>query len=168
MKAIVACDRKWGIGKDNDLLVKLPGDMKYFREKTKGGIIIIGRKTLESFPGAKPLPYRTNIVLTRNRQYENADCIVCHDVDELQGMIGELLKDEPEREVYVCGGGEIYKMLIHLCDEVLVTKVDVELEAETFFPDVDADPMFEMTWESAEQEEQGMKYRFTKYERKCQ
>ena len=166
MNAIVACDRNWGIGKNNDLLVKIPGDMKYFREKTRNSIIIIGRKTLESFPGAKPLPYRTNIVLTRNRQYENDECIVCHDVDELNGKIDELLKEEPGRDIYVCGGGEIYRMLIHMCDEVLVTKVDVEMEAETFFPDMDADPAFEMTWEGDEREELGMKYRFTKYEKK--
>ena len=78
MKAIVACDKNWGIGKGNDLLFHLPGDMAYFRKTTKGGIIIIGRRTLESFPDGRPLPDRVNIVITRNKDYQAEDCIVIH------------------------------------------------------------------------------------------
>ena len=70
MNAIVAVDRNWAIGKDGDLLVHLPGDLKYYRQKTIGNVIIAGRKTLESFPGGRPLPERTNIVVTRNRDFE--------------------------------------------------------------------------------------------------
>ena len=184
MKAIVACDKNWGIGKDGDLLFHLQGDMKFFRETTNGGIIIIGRKTLESFPGGKPLPNRTNIVITRNEDYQAEDCIVCHSAEEAAAIAealdleGAFAGDEgapdagaedagsADQEVYICGGGEIYRMMLPWSDEILVTKIDADMQADTFFPDLDADPEFEMTWESELHEEQGISYRFTKYTRK--
>lgn len=178
MKAIVAVDKNWGIGRDNDLLFHLPGDQKFFRETTKGGIIIIGRRTLESFPGGRPLPNRTNIVITRNEDYQAEDCIICHSPEEaaavaetldLEGAVmdeNEPASREDSTSIFVSGGGEIYRMMLPWCDEVLVTRIDAELEADTTFPDLDADPDFELAWESEPQEEQGISYRFTSYKRK--
>ena len=176
MKAIVAVDKNWGIGSKGDLLFHLPGDMKYFRNTTQDKIIIVGRKTLESFPGGRPLPNRINIVITRNEDYEAEDCIICHSPEEaaavaetldLSGAVaGAESADGSDVEVYVCGGGEIYRMMMPWCDEILVTKVDAEMQPDTFFPDLDSDPEFEMTWESEMHEEDGISYRFTKYTRK--
>lgn len=159
MKAIVACDNNWGIGKNGDLLVKLPGDLRYFRDNTKDKTIIIGRKTLESFPGGKPLPNRLNIVLTRNAGYDPEGVQVCKSIEELNKYL------EGEAEAFVCGGGEIYRQMLPYCDEVLVTKIDGDFNADTFFPNLDEYEGFECTWESEVQEDNGVKYKFTKYER---
>lgn len=178
MKAIVAVDKNWAIGKDGDLLFKLPGDMKFFRETTKGKVIVLGRKTLESFPGGKPLPGRVNVVLTRNQDYAPDGICVCHSLEECKQAECEepciVLCPSPEEleerigadalaDAYVCGGGEIYKKLIPLCDEALVTKIDADLEADTYFPNLDADPHFECIWESEPKEDDGVTYRFTTY-----
>ena len=82
MRAIVAADEHWGIGKDNRLLVSIPQDMKFFRNETTGNVVIMGRKTLESFPGGRPLPNRKNIVLTRDPSYTVKDATVVHSVEE--------------------------------------------------------------------------------------
>ncbi len=184
MKAIVAVDKNWAIGKDGDLLFKLPGDMKYFRETTKGKVIVLGRKTLESFPGGKPLPGRVNVVLTRNKDYAPEGICVCHSLKECEGAECEqaecgqpciVLCPSPEEleerigadalaDAYVCGGGEIYRKLIHLCDEALVTKIEADLEADTFFPNLDEDPSFKCVQESEPLEDGGITYRFTTYE----
>jgi dihydrofolate reductase len=178
MKAIVAVDKNWGIGREGDLLYKIPGDLAYFRKTTKGAIIIIGRKTLESFPGGKPLPYRINIVITRNEDYEADDCIVCHSPEEAAAVAETLDLNEAvavaeahdlegaDAGVYVSGGGEIYRLMMPWCDEILVTKIEADAQADTFFPDLDSDPEFELTWESERHEENGVGYRFTKYSRK--
>ena len=160
MKAIVACDRNWGIGRKGDLLVHIPGDLKYFSENTKGGAIIIGRKTLESFPGGKPLPNRKNIVLTRSPEYRTEGVMVVHSPRESVAAAGEL-----KEEVFVCGGGEIYRQMLPYCDELLITKIDGDFNADTFFPNIDEDPEFKCTWESDVHEENGVKYKFTRYER---
>ena len=170
MKAIVAVDRNWGIGKDGDLLVHLSNDLKYFKENTIGGTVVIGRKTLESFPGARPLPGRTNIVLTRDPSYEAEGCVICRpsegvfDAGEALSKLCEELGLDTDR-VFICGGGSIYRQLLSVCDEVLVTKIDDEFEADTFFPDLDADPAFEVVWESEPAVENGVSFRFTKYVR---
>lgn len=160
MKAIVACDRNWGIGRNGDLLVHLPGDLKYFSDNTKGGAIIIGRKTLESFPGGKPLPKRKNIVLTRSRDYRPEGVMVVHSPQESVAATEGL-----EEEVFVCGGGEIYRQMLPYCDELLITKIDGDFGADTFFPNIDEDPEFKCVWESEDREEKGVKYKFTKYKR---
>lgn len=185
MKAIVAVDKNWGIGKDGDLLFHLPGDLKYFRETTKDAIIIIGRKTLESFPDGKPLPDRTNVVITRNEDYQAEDCIICHSAeeavviaqaldledsfagDERADVKNDAIADSSaSQKIYVCGGGEIYRMMLPWCDQILVTKIDADMEADTYFPDLDEDPEFEMTWESAPMEDKGISYIFTEYDRR--
>jgi dihydrofolate reductase len=166
MNAIVVVDENWAIGKDGDLLVHLPGDLKYFREKTLGNTVVYGRKTLESFPGGKPLPGRKNVVLTRNTAFRlpegsETELSVCHEKEEIL----EMARDT-SAEVFICGGESIYEQFMEYVDTVFVTKIKASFEADKFFPDLDEDGDFEMTWESGLQEENGVAYTFTKYERK--
>ncbi len=161
MNAIVAVDRNWGIGRDGDLLVHIPGDLKYYKEKTIGNHIIAGRKTLESFPGGKPLPGRENIVLTRDPNYAKEGCTVCRTVEEVR----EAVKDYDPETVFVAGGAEIYKEFFELCDAFYVTKIDETFDADRYFPNLDEMKM-EVVWESEPQKEKGITYRFLKYVRK--
>lgn len=161
MNAIVVVDQNWGIGKDGGLLVHLPGDLKYYKEKTIGNHIITGRKTLESFPGGKPLPGRENIVLTRDLSYAKDGCVICHSIEEVQDAVQGY---DPET-VFVAGGAEIYKEFFSLCDVFYVTKIDAAFEADRYFPNLDELDL-EVAWESEPQEEKGITYRFLKYVRK--
>lgn len=160
MNTIVVVDRNWGIGKDGNLLVHLPGDLKYFKQKTLGNVIIYGRKTISTYPGEKPLPGRTNIILTRNPSYENEGCIICHSREEVLQKAAEY---DPER-VFVSGGSEVYELFFEDVDTFYVTKIDAEYEADRHFPDLDALGL-RVAWESEPQEEKGIKYRFLKYVR---
>ncbi len=163
MRAIVAADRNWGIGKDGGLLTHLSGDLGYFKRNTIGKAIVIGRKTLESFPGLGPLPGRVNIVLTRRDDYEAPGCEICHSAGEI-GQVTERLGINDD-DVFVCGGGSVYEQLLPLCREVLVTRIDEEFEADVFFPDLDASDSFSLERAGEEEEENGIRYRFTKYVR---
>ena len=158
MKMIVAVNNNWGIGKDNDLLYHISQDMKFFREKTKGNIIIVGRKTLESFPDSKPLKFRTNVVLTRDKDYSQDDCIILHNLTDLFGYL-KSTKDE----VYVCGGEEIYKLLEPYCDVAYVTKINDNKDATKFFPDLDKLSNWEITSESDEYNEDNYSFKFVEY-----
>lgn len=158
MNAIVAVDRNWGIGKDNDLLVHLPGDLKYYKEKTKGNVIVVGQRTLESFPGGKPLPARTNIVLSDDLSFDRDDCTVCHTKDEVMAKIAAY---DPET-VFICGGASIYRLFLEDCDAFYVTKIDETFEADTFFPDLDS-LGYIVNWTSKPQSENGIDYVFTRY-----
>ena len=172
MNAIVAVDRNWGIGKDNDLLCHLPGDLKYYKNKTTGKIIIVGQRTLESFPGGRPLPNRTNIVLTDIPDYEAPGCIVCHSKEEVLQVVQYLEEDIVENQgpefledaVFVCGGASIYRLFLDDVEKFYVTKMDAEFDADTFFPNLEEEGM-RITWESEPQEDNGISYRFTIYER---
>lgn len=161
MNCIVAVDKNWGIGKDNDLLVHLPGDLKYYKSKTIERVIVIGRKTLESFPGSKPLPKRTNIVLTGNPDYVNDSCIVCCGVEELEREI-EKYDDE---NIFISGGEMIYKLFAKKCKNVYVTKIFDVFDADKHFPNMDEDENYRITWESEVFEENNTEYQFVKYER---
>ena len=112
MNIIVAADKNWGIGKDNKLLVSIPADMKFFRETTTGNVVVMGRKTLESFPGGLPLKRRTNIVLTKDVNYQVKDAVLVHSVEELL----EELKKYDSENVYVIGGDSVYRQLLPYCD----------------------------------------------------
>ena len=138
MKAILSADKNWGIGYQNKLLVSIPSDMKFFRETTTGNVVVMGRKTLESFPNGLPLKNRVNIVLTGNQSYQVKDAVIVHSQDEL---LEELKKYDTER-VYVIGG------------------------ADTFFPNLDEMEEWEMTEEGEEQTCFDLEFCFTKYERK--
>ena len=160
MKWVVACDREGGIGKDGKLLVRLPSDMKYFRKQTLGKTVIMGRATLESFPGGKPLPDRRNIVLSRQLP-ENESYEVCRSEEELL----ELVKEEDPQDLCVIGGGQIYRLLLPYCDEALVTEIDALFAADTFIPLLSEDPQWECVSKSATVSESGVTYVFAVYRR---
>ncbi|MFV0517679.1 MAG: dihydrofolate reductase [Aminipila sp.] len=161
MKIIVAVDKNWGIGKDNGLLTYIPDDLKYFKEKTLDKVVVMGRRTLESLPGAKPLPKRTNIVLTSDKDYK-VDCHVCHSTKELE----EQLENYESDNVYIIGGAKVYKDFLSDCDTCFVTKIDKAFEPDRYFDNLDENKDFELFWESEVKEHNGIKYRFTEYRRK--
>ena len=162
MKAILAADKNWGIGYNNHLLVSIPSDMKFFRQTTTGKVVVMGRKTLESFPNGMPLKNRTNIVLTGNQNYQVKDAIVVHSEDELM----EEFKKYDTDDVYVIGGESVYRMMLPYCDTAYVTKIDRAFQADTFFPNLDEMDEWVMTEESEEQTCFDLEFCFTKYERR--
>jgi dihydrofolate reductase len=162
MNLIVAVDKNWGIGCNNQLLVSIPADMKLFRETTSGKVVVMGRKTLESFPNGLPLKNRTNIVLTNNRDYKVKDAIILHSVDE---VLEELKKYEQE-DIYIIGGESIYRTFLPYCNVAHVTKIDHAYEADAYFPNLDEMEEWEITADSEERTYFDLEYRFLRYERK--
>lgn len=142
MKLIVAVDKNWAIGKNGDLLAHIPLDMKHFKEKTMNNLVVMGRKTLESFPGQKPLVNRTNLVLTRNTSYSANGVEIFHSIQELQKRL------DGHDNVFIIGGGEIYHEFLRYCDEAIVTYIHQEFEADTFFPNLDENPDWHLEKES--------------------
>lgn len=163
MKMIVAVDKNWGIGANNKLLVSIPADMKFFRQETSGKVVVMGRKTLESFPGGLPLKNRTNVVLTRDAGYQAKGAVIVHSIPELL----EELKKYEDDQIYVIGGGSIYREMLPYCDTALVTRIDYAFAADTYFPDLDKLPEWEITENSEEQTYFDLEYAFYKYERKA-
>ena len=161
MNLIVAVEKNWAIGMNNKLLVSIPQDMKFFRETTKGKVVAMGRKTLESFPGGQPLKNRVNVVLTSDKNYQVKGTVVVHTIEE---MVEELKKHEDE-EIFVIGGESIYRQLLPYCKTAYITKIDHAYQADTFFPDLDQDPQWQMTKISDEQTYFDLEYVFTIYER---
>ena len=134
MNLIVAADRNWAIGKGGDLIYSIPEDMKYFRRMTQGKTVVMGRKTLESFPGGKPLPKRVNIVLSSNRDYAPEGTVSVHNYSELFAEIAKY----PEDDVMLIGGGRLYTDLAKYCRRAYITLVDAETEGvDTFIPNFD-------------------------------
>ena len=158
--AIVHADKEWGIGKGNDMMFSLPKDMKFFRETTMGHTVVMGGNTLRSFPGQNPLKNRVNIVLSRGQVRD--DCVIVRSYEELK----EALKARQDEEIYIIGGGEVYKELLPYCHGALVTKVDAVGGAEVFFPNLDENPDFVCVDEGEPIEDNGYIIRFTKYENK--
>lgn len=161
MNLIVAVDENWAIGNKNELLIKIPADMKMFRQETTGKVVVVGRKTLETFPNAQPLKNRTNIILSTKTDYEVKDATVVHSIEELL----EELKQYKEEEIYITGGETIYRQMLPYCKVAHVTKIDRSYEADAFFPNLDEDPQWEITAESEEQSYFDTTYCFVKYER---
>lgn len=138
MNLIVAVDINWAIGSEGDLLVHLPKDLKRFKEITKNNFVIMGRKTLESLPGGKPLKNRVNVILTRDKTYINDSVLIVNSVKELLQMIEDLSMEQPDREFFVCGGGQIYKQLLPYTRKAIITKINYKaFEPDTFFPNLD-------------------------------
>ena len=160
IRAILHADKHWGIGKNNSLMFSIPRDMKFFRETTSGKTVVMGGNTLRSFPGGKPLKNRVNIVLSRGQVRD--DCIIVRDFDALK----EEMKKRGNEDIYVIGGESVYWALLPYCEEVLVTKVNADGGADTFFPDLDADENFERAEESEEIEDNGFEIRFMRYRNK--
>lgn len=161
MNLIVNVDKNWAIGKDNKLLVRIPADMKFFRETTTGKVVVMGRKTLESFPNGMPLKNRTNIVLTSNRAYKVKGAICVHSKEELDG---ELKKYDSE-DIYIIGGESVYRMFLDQCDVAHVTKVDYAYQADAYFPNLDVRPEWKITADSEEQTYFDIEFHWIKYER---
>lgn len=160
MNAIVAVDKNWAIGRDGGLLFSLPTDMKRFRSLTLDGTVIMGRKTLESFPGQKALPRRRNIVITHCTSFRCEDAeIVLSPQAALEAVAGT-----EEEKLWVIGGGSVYTALLSQCKRVYLTKVDAAAEgADTFFPNLDKLPGWEVESVSEVVEENGYTYRFINY-----
>ncbi|WP_312648475.1 dihydrofolate reductase [Aminipila sp.] len=161
MRIIVAVDNNWGIGKDNNLLTYIPNDLKYFKEKTFGKVVVMGRKTLESLPGQKPLLGRTNIVLSSDKEY-TADCTVCHSEEELF----KELEQYDSNDVYIIGGAKVYADMLEKCDTYFITKIFNTFDADRHFENLDKRQDVELVWESDMQEHKGLQYKFTEYRRK--
>ena len=161
MNLIAAVDKNWAIGCKNKLLVSIPADMKFFRDTTVGKVVVVGRKTLESFPNGMPLKKRTNIVLTHDKTYKVPDAILVHSMEELH----EELKKYPSEDIYVIGGETIYKQLLDECDVAHITKIDYEFEADAYFPNLDELPDWKITQDSEEQTYFDLEYYFYKYEK---
>ena len=162
MNIIVAVDENWAIGYRGDLLVRIPADHKMFRNETIGKVVVLGRKTMDTFPGGLPSAGRTNIVLTPNPEYQVNHAIVVYSVEELLAE----LKNYDTKDVYVIGGDSVYSQLLPYCDTAHVTKIDRSYEADTYFPNLDASGEWEITAESDEQSYFDTTYHFLKYERK--
>ena len=161
MNLIVAVDKNWAIGYKNNLLVRIPADMKFFRESTTGKVVVMGRKTFESLPGKQPLPNRTNIVLTKQNDYQAKGIDIVHDMKEL---LNELKKYNQE-EIYIIGGESIYRAFLPYCKTAYITKIDYAYQADTYFPDLDQDKEWEVVGVSEEQTYFDLEYVWAKYER---
>lgn len=162
MNLIAAVDNNWAIGKNNQLLVSIPADMKFFRTTTTGKVVVMGRKTLESFPNGQPLKNRVNIVLTHDRTYRVKDAVVVYSMDELR----EELKKYNSEDIYVIGGESIYRQLVDECDVAHITKIDFAYDADAYFPNLDEKDEWEITADSEEQTYFNLIYHFLKYEKK--
>ena len=162
MNLIVAVDENWAIGNKNKLLVSIPSDMKFFRETTTGKVVLMGRKTLESFPGGQPLKNRVNIVLTRDENYKVKDAVVVHSVEE---ALEELKKYNTE-DVYCIGGESIYRAFLPYCDIAHVTYIENSYEADTYFPNLDEDEDWYIAADADEQTYFDLTYTFRMYKRK--
>ena len=161
MNLIAAVDKNWAIGLKNKLLVSIPADMKFFRETTTGKVVVMGRKTLESFPNQRPLKNRVNIVLTKDETYQVKDALVVHDMEQLR----EELAKYPSEDIYVIGGDSIYRQMLDLCDTAYITKIDYAYEADAHLPNLEKDPAWSMTEESEEQTYFDVIYTYQIYKR---
>ena len=151
MKAIVAVDSKWGIGNKGQLLVSIPEDHRMFRKETKNKVVILGRKTLSTFPNSLPLDQRTNIILSRNedinvRSTETGKAIMARSIEDVL----ELCKEYDSEDVYVIGGASVYKELLPYVDTCIVTAIDRDYEADCFFPNLEKDDDWELADETDE------------------
>lgn len=157
MDLIAAVDRNWAIGKDGDQLCYIPADLKRFQALTTGHAVILGRKTLATFPGGRPLKNRRNLILSRSESFAPEGAEVFPDVDSL-------LAAAPV-DAFVIGGASVYKALLPHCDRAFITKIDRAWPADAFFPDLDADLAWQVTEEGEPLEHEGLTFRYVTYER---
>ena len=160
MNLIACVDSNWAIGKDNKLLIKIPADMKHFKSKTINKVVIMGRKTLQSFPNG-PLKDRVNIVLSANKTDFMLNEVYVSSIDECL----ELIKHYDTNDIFIIGGASIYKQFEPYCDTAYITKVDKEFEADTYFPNLDEISGWKVQESSEEFDFEGIKYRFITYKR---
>ena len=162
MNIIVAVDKNWSIGCKGKLLISIPEDMQLFRKETTNKVVVMGRKTLESFSNGLPLKNRTNIVITSDKSYNVKDAIICHSIEEAL----EEIKKYASEDVYVIGGETIYRQLLPYCDMAHITKLDYEYDADTRFPNLDEMPEWSIVERSDERTYFDLEYEFLKYTRK--
>lgn len=162
MNLIVAVDQNWAIGYQGNQLISIPEDMRFFRDETMGKVVILGRKTLATFPGGKPLPGRTNIIISRRKEFTVKDATVVHSVEEAM----DLVKKYKSEEVYVIGGASIYEQMLSYCKVAHVTKIDYAYHADTYFPNLDEKEDWIKVAESEERTYYDIEYGFCKYVRK--
>ena len=161
MNIIAAVDSNWAIGYRNDLLVRIPNDQKWFQKVTTGKVVVMGRKTMETFPDGMPLKNRTNIVLTGDRALRVKDAELVYGIKELL----EKLKQYNTEDVYVIGGESVYEELLPYCDTAYITKIDYTYQADRYFPNLDNDADWHIESESEEQTYFDLEYYFVKYVR---
>lgn len=159
MELIVAVYDDWGIGKDGMQPIALSADRKFFRETTRGTAVIVGRRTVEDFPGQKPLPGRENIMLTRTKRLYPGFTMAA------SAEAAARLAQNAERAM-VIGGGSVYRQMLPLCDTAYVTKVHTQVESDTFFPNLDEDNDWVLTEVLQSGEENGIPYEMCLYKRK--
>ena len=161
MNLIVNADRNWGIGCKGKLLVSIPNDMKMFRNETGGKVVVLGRKTLATFPQGLPLKNRTNVILTKDPNYSVKDAVIVHSLEEAL----DALSVYESEDIYIIGGDSIYRQFLPYCDTAIVTRVDEAFDADTRFPDLEKDPEWELVAESEEQTYFSLTYTFQKWKR---
>jgi dihydrofolate reductase len=160
MNLIVAVDNNWAVGYKGGLLTYLPGDLPYFKEKTMGKIIIMGRKTLESLPGGRPLKGRTNIIMTRDKEFTCEGGKICYNKDEVL----EYVKQYTCEDIFIIGGAEIYNLFMNECKKAYITKIYKKMPADKHINNMDKLDNWKVTWESDKQEHEGLVYQWTVYE----
>ncbi len=161
MKLIAAVDNNWAIGNKGRLLVTIPADHKRFKEVTTGKVVVYGRKTMETFPGAEPLRERTNIILSRNPSFKVENALVAPDID---GLL-EILKGYESDDIFIIGGESIYRQMVDHCDTALITKINYSYSADACFPDLSKLPEWELVEESDERTCFDIEYTFQTWKR---
>lgn len=160
MDLIVAVDQNWAIGYQDSLLVRIPADQKFFRETTMGHTIILGRKTLAGFPNGLPLAGRTNMILSHNPDFKVKNGIVVHDINEM----AQAIKRQGDYTVFVCGGQQVYELLLPYCRYAHVTKINYAYQADSYFPNLDKLENWKLIGDSEEQTYFDLEYGFYLYE----
>ncbi len=161
MNLIVAVDKNWAIGYQNKLLISIPEDMKFFRETTMNKVVVMGKNTLESFPNSKPLKNRVNIVIALEKDYKVEGATVVYSIEE---ALEEVAKYNSE-DVFVIGGGSIYRQMVDYCDTAYITYIDHAYQADTYFPNLDEKDGWEIVEESEEQTYFDLEYFFRTYKK---
>ena len=159
MDLIVAVYDDWGIGKNGTQPVALSADRKFFRQTTKGAMVIVGRRTLEDFPGKQPLPGRINVALTGSER-EIPGFTLCHSPVQVL----ELAKNHGR--AFVIGGGSVYREMLPYCDRAYITRVHVTPESDTFFPNLEKDSQWFLAETLQSGEENGISYEMQLYRRR--
>ena len=162
MNIIVSADKNWGIGSNNQLLVRIPDDMRRFRELTIGKVIVMGRKTRESLPNGI-LDGRVNMILTHDKHYKVKGAITLNSLEELNRQ----LQQYPADDIFLIGGEQMYRQLLDKCSRAYVTKIDFAYSADAYFPNLARQPEWRLTEESEEQTYFDLIYHFQKYQRVC-
>lgn len=166
MQLIAAVDKNWAIGYKGRMLVTIPADQKLFRQETMGKIVVMGRKTLLTLPGQRPLPGRINLIMTTDREFQIKDADICHSVDE---VIQKLQRYKGEQgftgdDIFIIGGQTVYEQFLPYCDTAHITYIDYAYQADTYLVNLEKEGWV-VTEESEEQTFFDLCYDFRKYKR---